>query len=166
MQPPIIKVKRSSFFEYDSANNLPAYLTECRPARNTFRFQRKHAPYDAVTLPPGNWLVLRRPPYPTMLSHDPPASDEKLPPIAPKAHYVTTLTSLHRSAANALPFHTLRRLAALCSTAFEQLYLPLGTRSQPLTWKSIYHLPWQPPCPSSSLPPKMLRIQAWTDTLN
>ena len=126
--PPMTDVERPNFFEYDPANNLTAYLAECRPARNAFPFPTEVCAvrccndvswqlalsYADRHIPQCFHAILHLP------------SETQLPSTAPRAPYVTTLTTLHHSASKALPFHTLRRLVALCTTAFEQLYLPPG----------------------------------------
>ena len=128
LEPPDTDTERMNFFERDSANNLPAYLAECRPARNTFPF-----PTEACAVRCSNdtsWQLAL-----SYAGHHIPQrfhatlqlpTEIQLPSAAPNACFVTTLTPLHYSASNELLFHTLRRLVALCTSAIDQLSLPPG----------------------------------------
>ncbi|KAH7700835.1 hypothetical protein AAVH_32041 [Aphelenchoides avenae] len=49
-----------------------------------------------------------------------------LPPNATKARYITTLTPLHHNASGALPYHELRLLVELCTSACNHPLLPRG----------------------------------------
>jgi len=113
---------------HDAMHDLPTYLAECRPARNSFPFQTEcctvrsanddtwhlATSYADRHIPRRFHAVVQLP------------TELHLPSTAPKARYVSTLTPLHRSAPYAVPPRALDRLLALCTIAFDQLTLPPG----------------------------------------
>ncbi|KAH7694281.1 hypothetical protein AAVH_38676 [Aphelenchoides avenae] len=127
-EPPAINSETLDPVEQEPTNDLLTYLAECRPARNTFPFPTEPCAVRCVN--DASWQLamsyadrhIPRRFHATV--HLP--TELHLPPNAPKARYITTLTPLHHNASDALPFHELRRLVELCTSALNQPTLPPG----------------------------------------